>query len=107
MSPSERTPFDEDNAALAAADRLGFELVRLPAKVVVEDLALIPIKFLKMQPDKAAIRRAIENGISVPGARLDAEGYMLVPREKGRGAVVGDGGTDRVHGDSHSPVPPD
>lgn len=99
------TPFEQDNSAFAIAHSMGCEIVRLSARVVVDDLALIPIKFLKMQPDKAAIRRAIESGISVPGVRLAAEGYMLVPREKGRGAVIGAGDAHHVQDGSHSASP--
>lgn len=57
-----------------------FSLVQNPPSVVVDDLAAVPRALVRVvtsvEPNKVAIRAAIESGESVPGARL-------VPGEKG------------------------
>ena len=53
---------------------------KMPVSVIVSDLAALNSKFAKMvkQPDKKAIKKALEGGEDVYGANLSEEVYKLV-----------------------------
>lgn len=57
-----------------------FKLIKSKARVVIENEALLPIQYcreiIKYEPAKDDIKKAIEEGIQVPGAYLD-QSYSL------------------------------
>lgn len=81
------TPLEQDAAVLALMDSVGMELIRLPERVVIEDAHLVPMVYTRRQPDKPAIRKALLDGLTVPGARLEYGSYLLVTKGPNDGAT--------------------
>lgn len=65
------TPFEEDSAIADAATSVG--LVTTRRKVIkVDESALLPV-YLRTTPDWNKIRKHLEDGIEVPGAKLTGQ----------------------------------
>ena len=65
------TPLEHDEAACAVAEHLGaFDVQRRGRIIDITDRKALPAEFVKMAPDYAAIRKALEAGYFVPGATL-------------------------------------
>jgi len=64
--------------------RVGVSKVGGAIPIIIPDLAAVPSDFIRVteirQPDKDAIRKALESGQQVPGAALGARGTCLTIR---------------------------
>lgn len=62
--------------------RISMKPARTPAKVEVIDIHELPDRYIrvKTEPDKQAIRKAIDSGEEIPGAELSSGGWRLAVR---------------------------
>lgn len=81
------TPFEIDSELKTVAERGGKDCIGY-TRVVIDDPRLLHAAFWKHQPDKTAIRRAIENGTEVNGAHLEYAYMIFERRESGDGATA-------------------
>jgi hypothetical protein len=75
------TPFEEDCALLGIMERFGLELERRTGIEITDPAALEAAGLMRRSPDYAKIRRALNDGVAVPGAILTGVEYVL--RKKG------------------------
>jgi hypothetical protein len=73
------SPLDEDNAVCAIAETFGFEIFRYEAFEVTDKEALKASGMMIQKPDNARIRKAIQEGATVPGVRSKGMQYILSP----------------------------
>jgi len=90
--PAERTPFAEDTAAHRLAAALGFELVRNRPIDIYDENALAEGGWMitLQAPDYARIRKALQAGEIVQGARWRGVEYALRSIEGSQGPVAGE-----------------
>jgi len=71
------SPFEEDAAVCALAEDLNLGLSRYEAIEITDEAAIKEAGLMKQSPDYAAIRRALNAGVEVPGARVRGVEYIL------------------------------
>jgi hypothetical protein len=71
------TPFEEDCAVLGMIERFGLNLDRRVAIEITDTAALEAAGLMRRCPDYAKIRRALNDGVAVPGAQLAGVEYVL------------------------------
>jgi hypothetical protein len=69
--------FDEDTLLCRVAEETGLELSRYQAVEIVDESALKSAGLMCQAPDYQRIRRALEAGLPVAGARLGGTEYKL------------------------------
>jgi hypothetical protein len=74
------TPFEEDCALLGIMERFGLELERRAGIEITDPAALEAAGLTRRSPDYAKIRRALNDGVAVPGAQLTDVEYVLRKR---------------------------
>lgn len=70
-------PFPEDSAVCRLAESLGLVLSRYDAIEVTDLAALKAAGLMVSKPDYGAIRKALRDGVEVPGAKLKGVEYIL------------------------------
>lgn len=88
MEPTAIRPLQEDSAIWSAADKVGMMVSR--RKVIELELRELHPAYLKTQPDWSLIRKHLESGIDVPGARLTGQVEYVI-RHKPAGKNPQDG----------------
>src|ERR1044071_4801699 len=85
LMPPDRTPFAEDTAAHRFAAALGFELVRNRPIDIYDENALAEAGWMvtRQAPNYAGIRKALQAGEIVQGARWRGVEYVLRSIEGG------------------------
>lgn len=81
---SASTPLEEDLAISLVAVRTGYrDCAR--RQVIDIDARALPLEWFKRSPDYRAIRRALEDGKTIPGAKLtnEVEYVLRKPRTEG------------------------
>lgn len=75
MTPE--TPFAEDTALCELAERFGLEMARYDAIEITDTAAIQRAGLMRETPDYARIRKALQDGGEVAGARLSGVQYTL------------------------------
>ena len=78
-----RTPFEEDCAVLQLTAMFGFELLRQAAVEITDPKVIRENGLMHETPDYYRIRRLLEAGEIVQGARLNGTQYILRPKRAG------------------------
>lgn len=77
------SPYQEDTAIATAADQVGMLVTR--RKVIEVDEKALHADYLRTTPDWNRIRKHLEDGIDVPGARLTGQvEYVIRHRPAGK-----------------------
>ena len=74
---ADSTPFSEDQMACYLADVLGLELVRVDSIEITDEKAICEAGLMRKSPDYPRIRKALKDGLEVPGARWRGVEYRL------------------------------
>ncbi len=78
--PNKETPFEQDNFVAGEAEKHGMRVFR--RAVIDIDKDILPPTYKLSSPDYIKIRRHLEQGIQVPGAKLTTRvEYILSPLE--------------------------
>jgi hypothetical protein len=72
-------PFEEDLAVCHLAESLGLELARYDAIEITDEKAIAAAGMTCQKPDYSRIRKALRDGVEVPGARVRGVEYILRP----------------------------
>lgn len=70
-------PFEEDDAVCRVAESLGLELSRYDAIEITDEAAIAAAGMTCQKPDYSRIRKALRDGVDVPGVRVRGVEYIL------------------------------
>ncbi len=74
------TPYDEDQAVCQLAEDLGLELNRYDTIEIYDEAAIQQAGLMRETPDYSRIRKALQAGAIVQGARVGGMQYTLKRR---------------------------
>jgi hypothetical protein len=77
------SPFLEDAAVCRLAENLGLVLSRYDAIEITDEKAIAAAGMTCQKPDYSRIRKALRDGVDVPGARVRGVEYILRPAKCG------------------------
>jgi hypothetical protein len=77
------SPFEEDCALLGIMARFRLELDRRQGVEITDDSGLEAAGLIRKCPDYSKIRRLLNDGVIVPGARLSGVEYIIRKKRDG------------------------